>query len=225
MSGRLLPIVTLLAGIATMVVFVMLGRQPEVAALYQANEVSSVVSDFQRAVTLDDLVGVFGDPPNPAVVAAMDALNTLDLRAFIAAYAIFLCAAAVMLGGLRSPYVWAAMAFAVAGGAFDAIETWNQLQLTANYENAEAYLPIATWHWLKYAALAGNGVSIAALLVLGERKNLVLAAIAFAPLPLVALAYAEIISTRFFAGAFALYWIALLIAAAIALVRGRGAPA
>lgn len=219
MSGRFVPIVTLLAGVATLIVFVMLGRQPEVAALYQANEVSAVVSDFQRAVTMDDLVGVFGDPPNPAVIAAMDALNTLDLRAFIAAYVIFLCAAAVMLGGVRSPFAWAAIAFAVAGGVFDAIETWNQLQLTANYENAEAYLPIATWHWLKYAALAGNGLSIAALLVLGERKNLILAAIALAPLPLVAIAYADVISTRFFAGAFGLYWISLLIAAAVALIR------
>ncbi|MGD9814867.1 MAG: hypothetical protein AB7Q23_06685 [Hyphomonadaceae bacterium] len=225
MKGRILPLITLLAGVATLVVFVMLGRQPDVAALYQANEVSGVVSDFQRAATMDDLVGVFGDPPNPAAIAAMDALNTLDLQAFIAAYVIFLCAAAVMLGGLRSPFVWAAIAFAMAGGVFDAIETWNQLQITADYANAETYLPIATWHWLKYAALAGNGLAVAALLVLGERKNVILAAIALAPLPLVALAYADVVSTRFFAGAFGLYWIALLIAAAIAMVRGRGAPA
>jgi len=224
MKARAVPLIALLAGLATLVVFVTMARQPAVTAVYPPGEVAGVVSEFQRSVTADDLVPVFGDPPNASVMKAMDAVNTLDLWGFIPAYVVFLGAAAVMLSGARRRLAWAAIAFAIAGGAFDAIETWRQLQVTADYANAEAYLPIATWHWLKYAALAANGVCVAGLLLLGERKSLV-GAVALAPAPLVALAYVGHLSTRYFAAAFALYWIALLILAAIKTVRAKGAPA
>jgi hypothetical protein len=224
-SGRTLPLVTLALGIATLIAFVALGGQPAVSAVYSASEVGLAVSAFQRAETVQDIVLVLGYPVDQERVAAMDALNRLDLMAFIPAYALFLCAAAIMLGGLRNRWTQVAIAFALAGAAMDVVETWMQLQLTANLDNVAPYLPIAPWHWLKYGALALNGVAITSLCLTLEKRRLILAAFAFAPLPLVALAYMEAISPRVFAGAFTAYWVALIVIAAIESVRGRGSPA
>jgi hypothetical protein len=91
--------------------------------------------------------------------------------------------------------------------------------------NAEAHLPIAPWHWLKYAALALNGVAITSLCLTLEKRRVILAVLAVAPFPLVALAYMGAISPRAFSAGFTLYWVALLVIAAIESVRGRGSPA
>jgi hypothetical protein len=225
MSGRVLPLAALILGIATLASFVWLGMAPEVSAVYARNEVALAVSEFQRSVTIADLARVFGDPPNPAVIAAQDIINTRDLYAFIPAYTLFLIAIALMLSSTRGPATWAAIVFALLGGAADAVETSKQLAVTADFANAAQHLPIATWHWAKYATLALNGLAVAALCLLAARKRWVVGVIALAPLPLVLLAWAEVISPRIFSAAFALYWIALLILAAIETVRGRGAQA
>jgi hypothetical protein len=224
-SARTLPLLTLALGIATLIAFLALGASEAVRVAYPAGDISLSVSAFQRAETVQDIALVFGYPADPARVAAMDALNTLDLWAFIPVYTLFLCAAAIMLGGLRNRWTQLAIVFALIGAAADAVETWKQLQLTANIANPEANLPIAPWHWLKYAALALNGVAITSLCLTSERRRFVLAAIAFAAFPLVALAYMGATSPRVFSAAFAAYWIALLVIAAIEAVRGRGSPA
>jgi hypothetical protein len=225
MSRRLLPLVTLLLGLATLATFVWLGMSPEVTAVYARNEIALAVSEFQRSVTAADLARIFGDPPDPAVIAAHDVVNTRDLYAFVPAYTLFLVAAALMLSDKRGPLTWAAILFAVIGGAADAIETTVQLRITADFENTERYLPVSTWHWLKYLALALNGFAIAALCLLASRKRWIIGVLALAPLPLVLAAWAELISPRLFSAAFAAYWIALLVVAAIESVRGRGAQA
>lgn len=219
MTTRTLPLLTLALGIATLIAFFWLGGQPAVRAVYAANEIAPAVSAFQRAETLQDIVLVFGFPVDNARVEAMNALNRLDLWAFIPAYTLFLSAAALMVGGLRNRWTHIAISFALAGAAADAVETWKQLQLTADIANAEAHLPIAPWHWLKYAALALNGAAITSLCLTLEKRRWVLAAIAFAPLPLVALSYMGAISTRVFAAAFTVYWVGLLAVALIETVR------
>ncbi len=225
MSARTLPLVTLALGIVTLIVLLSLGGQPAVSAVYAQGEAGLAVSAFQRAETPADIAAVFGSPPDPARVAAMDALNQLDLWAFIPAYTLFLCAAAIMLGGLRNRWTQLAILFAVVGAAADAVETWKQLQLTADLDNVAAHLPIAPWHWVKYAALALNGVAIASLCITADSKRWVLGVIALAPFPLVLSAYAGLSSPRLFSAAFALYWIALLVIAAVSAVRAKGASA
>lgn len=222
MTKRTLPLLTLTLGVATLFAFLWLGGQPAVRAVYASNEVGLAVSAFQRAETMQDIVLVFGYPVDDGRVAAMDALNRLDLWAFIPAYALFLTAAAVMLGGLRNRWTQAAIAFALIGAAADAVETWKQLQLTADMANVEAYLPIAPWHWLKYAALALNGAAITSLCLTLEKKRWILGVLAFAPFPLVTLAYMGAIGPRVFSAAFAAYWIALLVVALIETVRATG---
>jgi hypothetical protein len=224
MSKRTLPLVTLLLGLATLATFVWLGMSPEVAAAYARSEVALAVSEFQRSVTAADLARVFGDPPDPAIVAAQDAINTRDLYAFIPAYTLFLIAAALMLSDKRGTLTWAAIVFAVLGGAADAVETYIQLCITGDFANAERYLPVATWHWAKYLALALNGLAVAALCLLVARKRWIIGVIALAPLPLVLAAWAGVTSPRLFSAAFAAYWIALLVIALIETVKGKATP-
>lgn len=222
---RTWPLLTLIFGLATLGVFVALGSQPDVTAIYERTQVSAAVSAFQRAETLSDIAYVFGSPVDDRVVAAQNAINTLDLYGFIPAYALFLTAAAIMLGGLRNSWTQAAILFGLLGAAFDAVETWQQLRLTADIENADAYLPIATWHWLKYLALALHGVAVTSIAVTAEKRRLVLAMLAFLPLPAVAIAYMEFAPVTVFSVAFALYWVTLLVFSVIELVRAKGSPA
>ncbi|MGD9979449.1 MAG: hypothetical protein AB7H66_00375 [Hyphomonadaceae bacterium] len=225
MSGRILSLVTLVLGLITLGAFVWLGVAPEVTSVYERSEVALAVSEFQRSITTADLARVFGDPADPAIVAAQDSINSRDLWAFIPAYTLFLIAAALMLSEMRGLITWAAILFAVLGGAADAVETYLQLCVTGDFANAERYLPIATWHWAKYLALAFNGLAAAALCLLAARKRWIIGVIALAPLPLVLLAWAGVTSPRLFSAAFAAYWIGLLVLAAIETVRGRGAQA
>lgn len=225
MSGRILPLITLALGLATLGAFLWLGLSPDVSAVYDRSEVALAVSEFQRSVTTGDLARVFGDPPNPAIIAAQDSVNTRDLYVFIPAYTLFLIAAALMLSGAgRGPATWAAIGSALLGGAADAIETYLQLCITGDYANADQYLPVATWHWAKYLALALNGAAVAALCLLAERKRWIVGVIALAPLPLVLLAWAGVTSPRLFSIAFAAYWIALLITSLIETVRRNSRP-
>lgn len=222
---RTWPLLTLIFGLATLGMFVALGSQPDVTAIYERTQVSAAVSAFQRAETLSDIAYVFGSPVDDRVVAAQNAINTLDLYGFIPAYALFLCAAAIMLGGLRNRWTHAAIFFGLLGAAFDAVETSQQLRLTADIDNADAYLPIATWHWLKYLALALNGVAVTSIALTAEKRRLILAMIAFLPLPAVAIAYMEFAPVTVFSIAFALYWVTLLVFSVIELVRAKGSPA
>lgn len=225
MNARFIPLATLLFGLATLATFMWLGMSPEVSAIYTRSEIALATSEFQRSVTLGDLARVFGDPPNAEIVAAHQLVNERDLYAFIPAYTLFLIAAALMIGGARNPATWIAMVFGLLGGAADAVETSIQLRILADVANAEQHLPVATWHWLKYSALALNGLAISALCLLAIRKRWIIGVVALLPLPFVLFAWAGFSSPRLFSIAFALYWITLLVLAAIETVRGRGAQA
>jgi len=225
MTVRTWPLTTLILGLGTLVCFVAMGAHPDVAAIYERAEVSAAVSLFQRAETLGDVAVVFGAPVDERVVAAQNAINTLDLFGFIPVYTLFLCAAAIMFGGLRNRWTQAAIAFALIGAAADAVETWKQIQIASDIENAEAHLPIAPWHWLKYLGLSLNGVAITSIALSGEKRRWILAVIAFLPLPAVALAFMELAPVTAFSATFALYWLTLLVFSVIELVRGKGSPA
>lgn len=226
MNARLSPVVTLAAGLATLAVFVGFSILPQVAAVYAPFQANVAVSAFQRAETVQDLAAVLGAPPNVEVLAAMDAINRLDLIAFIPAYTIFLVAAALMLGGMRSPYAWAAIAAALVGAGGDIVETSRQLAITADLSAAAEHLPLAPWHWLKYLALGANGGVIAALCLLSAKRRPVLGVIAVIPLLCMLIVYAGwLAEPRLFAGTLTLYWLALLATAFRDLALAKGAPA
>jgi hypothetical protein len=221
-SGRALSIITLLLGLATLATFMWLGAAPEVSAVYTQGEIGEAVSQFQRAETPEELARVFGEPINPAIVTAQSIVNSRDLYAFIPVYTLFLIASAVLIGR-RGPLMWAAIAFAIVAGGADAGETMLQLRIIENIEVSAALLPVAPWHWVKVFALGLNGLAIAAICLLGASKRWILAVAAFAPLPLALAAFAGVASTRLFIVSSGVYWLALLLIAAIETVRGRGA--
>ncbi len=227
MSSRLWPTLASVFGVATLSVFVAFGQLPEAAAVYEPQEVGVAISAFQRSTSLADLAAVFGDPANSAIIAAMDAINALDLYAFIPTYTLFLIAAAFMLGAGKNPQLmWAAIVSALVGAGADAVETFQQLQLTADYQNAAAHLPlIAPLHWVKYFGLGACAALFGVLCFTGARKRWIIGLLAMLTLPLVAAAFAGLIEARVFASALGVFWTALLVAALIEAIRGRGAPA
>jgi hypothetical protein len=223
---RTWPLATVVFGLATLAVFVAFNLMPAVTAFYAPGDAGPAISEFQRAETMADLRSVFGDPPDPRAAAAMDAINTLDLYVFIPAYAMFLIAAAAMLaGGAARPFAWPAIALAALGAGADAVETVMQLNVTADWANAETQLPIAPWHWVKYGLLSLNGVAVALICFLSAQKRWFLGVLALAPHPIVIAAWLGMAEPRLFSLAFALYWLALLAIAVMETVRARGAQA
>lgn len=218
---RTWPLLTLIFGLATLACFVAFRMLPEVTAIYEPSQLAAAVSTFQRAETLSDIVRVFGSPADERVIAAQNALNTIDLYGFVPVYTVFLAAAAIMLGGLRNRWTQVAIVFALVGAAADAVETWKQLQVAKDIDNADAYLPIAPWHWLKYVGLALHGVAVTSIALTGEKRRWILAVLAFLPLPTVALAYMDFVPVTAFSVAFLLSWLSLLVFSVIELVRGR----
>lgn len=220
-NGKLWPLFTIIGGLATLAVFVGFNVLPAVSAAYAPGTLSDAVSAFQRAESMADITAVFGDPPGAALIAAQDAVNTLDLYAFIPAYTLFLVAGALMLAdGPRQPLAWGAIIAALIGAGADVVETLQQLRLTADLNDAAAQLPIAPMHWLKYAALGANGLGVAALVLLGARKRWALGVLALGPLPCVLAVWAGAADdARLFSAAFALYWIALLVIACAEALR------
>lgn len=213
MSRRAYAIAAVIGGLATLAIAIGFAFLPEAAAIYAPGEVSSIVGDFQRAATQDDLDLVFGAPPNPDVVAALDAINRLDLFGFIPAYLVFLVAAALMLGGgARKLWAWVMIAPALVGAGADLVETTTQLQLTADWARTNELLPlVAPAHWVKYGALAVNAFAVAVFCLRNARQCWLLGLAALPALPCTLLVYLGIADEpRLFSAAFALFWAALL---------------
>src|SRR5690606_37412201 len=147
------PLTALVFGLATLIVFAAFNFMPAVTQVYAPGEMAPALSAFQRAEAMGDLQSVLGNPPDARGVAAMDAINTLDLYAFIPAYLVFLIAAAVMVAGAARALAWPAIAFGALGAAADVGETYRQLLVTADWASAQQHLPIAPWHWAKYTLL------------------------------------------------------------------------
>lgn len=211
MSARRIAIATAVFGVITLAALISFNLHPAVQAVYPPGGLAPALSLFQRAEILADLSVVFGFPPNEGVIAAMHAVNTIDIWIFTPAYAIFLVAAVFMIArDAQGPLAWVAIVFALLGAGADVVETAAQLRITADYANAEAVLPIAPWHWLKYGALALNGFAIGGLCLLRAPKRWILGVVALLPLPAVLAAFAGLIEPRIFSVTFALYWIALL---------------
>lgn len=214
MSARAFAILAVIFGLATTGVVIGFGYLPEVSAIYGPGEVSPVVSEFQRAQTQDDLDLVFGSPPNADVVAALNAVNRLDLYAFIPAYTLFLIAAALMLaGGARRAWAWVMIAPALVGAVADAFETATQLQLTGDWNRTSEILPlIAPAHWVKYGVLGVNAAAVAGFCMFNAPRRWLLGAAALPVLPaLLVVLFGVVDQPRLFSAAFALFWVTLLL--------------
>jgi hypothetical protein len=177
-----------LLGLATLALSIGFFALPAVQAAQGSACIEPLaVQRFQLARTEADISFVFGAPQSacrPVIEAAMNAVNRLDLFAFIPVYAGFLIAAVFMIAPYPRSYAAVAAFVAVALAACgDVLETATQLAITAHIDRRpHPLLLLQIGAWTKYGALAAHGVLVGALALIGSRRNWVIAVLGFAAL-------------------------------------------
>jgi hypothetical protein len=218
------PLCALATGIATLAITVGFTLLPEVKAAYPHGDFTEALSAFQRATSMDQLASLFGVPPDAGKLAAMTAGNRLDLYGFIPVYSIFLIWGAWMLGQGRS-LVWLPIIALLIGTAGDVVETSAQLAVTTDWANAATALPrVAFGCWIKFFGLAAHALGCGVLCLTGGKKRWILGVLAVLPIIGTTGAYFAALQASVMSASFAVFWIALLVTAAIELARTRRAP-
>lgn len=222
-SNRLWAALTVLTGVATLAVTFAFQMLPEVAAAGACWTPGKVV-DFELARTLDQLLKVFGSPADACrapIVTAMDAVNHLDVRAYIPAYTAFAICAAMFLGGAsRRPLVLGAIGVALAALAGDYLETLTLLQITPAVDgSADLLFRSSLGAWIKFAGLALHAFLLSRICMAGEVRRPVLAMLLL--LPMAGTAFAAIDNSRAYlmTGALALSWTPVMLVALRDAVR------
>jgi hypothetical protein len=225
---RLWAALTSLAGIVTLAVTVAFTQLGPVITAGACAPPGAVIQ-FELARTPADLIAIFhepADPCRPKVVAAMDAVNHLDVLAYIPAYTAFGIFAAGFLsaGAWRRPLALGAIAAAVAALAGDYLETLNLLKISQVVDNPGGLLALSTTGaWIKFAMLALNALLLAGLCLTVTPKRRILAGLLVLPtLGVIALAvdaakFAGLLNLAFFAS-----WTPLLVLALRRAVTGKG---
>lgn len=227
MKGRSLAATTLALGAASIAVFVAFTLLPEVRAAGSCFPAGAVVQ-FELARNGEELAAIFGAGDascGPRIIAAMDAVNRLDLLAFIPTYTAFALAAALFLaGGALRPLSIAAIAAALGAAAGDYLETTTLLKTTQTLDSPEALLPMSqAGAWSKFALLAVHALFCAGLCFLSKQRRPILGALLFLPtLGVAAAAYDHLALANLMNGAFALAWLGLLTASARELLAKPG---
>lgn len=215
MSTRGWAIATGMFGALTLALFVVFALLPEVAAARACLPPGAVVQ-FELARDAADLAAIFGAPESacrPLAIAAMDAVNRIDLWAFIPAYTFFCISGALFLSGgvLLRPLAAAAVAAAVLAAVADYLETLTLLSLTRALDAPEALLPYSQFGaWAKFALLAAHALFCAGLCQLGPERRTILGVLLVLPtFGVLAAAYDHIAFTSALNASFAVAWLAL----------------
>lgn len=231
MNARFWAFATLLSGAIALGLFVIFALLPEVRAASVCLPPGSVVQ-FELARNAADLIEIFGAADSecrPLSIAAMDAVNRIDLAAFIPAYSLFCICAALFLasGEWRRPLVIVAVGVAVAAAAADYLETTTLLAITQTLDTPEQFLRYSQLGaWSKFVFLAAHAVFCAGICYASEKQRLVLGTVLMLPAFGVAAAfYDHVALANVMNAAFAAAWIGLLAMALVSLVQAKGAPA
>jgi hypothetical protein len=227
MSGRGWAIATTLTGVISLGLFVVFAMLPEMRAAADCLPPGSVVQ-FEFARNVSDLNTIFGAPDSACRVlsiAAMDAVNRVDVIAFIPAYTTFcICAALFLAGGVwQRPLVIMAVGAALLAAAGDYLETTTLLAITQALDAPGGLLQYSQiGAWSKFAMLAAHAVFCAGICFTGERRRLILGTLLLLPSFGVSVAdYDHIALANVMNAAFALAWIALLVMAIVNTVRAK----
>jgi|SRR5215217_564364 len=165
-STRSWAILTAVSGIAVVTVSTAFTLLPEVVAGQAAGcygKTPPVVA-FEFARTVAEASPLFGTGDcRPLALAAMDAINRLDVVAYIPAYTLFAVFGAIFAArGARPPLVLLAILTAILAFVADMVETRTLLAATVDLDKAGALLPrSSTAAWTKFAALAVHGLLVA----------------------------------------------------------------
>lgn len=225
MSPRLSAIATVVTGLAALSIFVAFTMLPEAKAATQCLAAGSVVQ-FELARNAADLAAIFGAPGSachPLAIASMDAVNTLDIHAFIPTYTLFcVCAALFLAGGeVRRPFAIAAVLAALLALAGDYLETLTLLKLTHALDAPETLLPMSQLGaWSKFSMLAVHALCCAGLCFTMQKRRVILGVLLLLPAPGVAIAaFDHIRFADLMNAALAIAWIALIVMAVVELFR------
>ncbi|MFO1017972.1 MAG: hypothetical protein U1E03_10265 [Hyphomonadaceae bacterium] len=230
MSARFWAIATLVTGLISLGLFVVFAMLPEMRAAASCLPAGSVVQ-FELARDVDQLRAIFGAPDSqcrPLAIAAMDAVNHIDLIAFIPAYTAFcMCAALFLSGGAWRPLTIAAVASALFAAAGDLLETTTLLDISQRLDTPGDLLSLSQLGaWSKFALLAAHAVFCAGLCFVAEKRRPILGALLSLPAPgVAAAAFNHVTLANAMNGAFAIAWIALLVVAGFSAARAKGAQA
>jgi hypothetical protein len=224
-SIRLWAVLTAVAGLAALGTVFAFQSLPEVGAAAGCAPQDAVIL-YEFANDADDLTAIFGPPDSecrPKVVAALDAVNTLDVRLFIPAYTAFMVFAAMYLSaGMLRPWTFAAIAAALLACAADYVETINLLAYTPDLTPAPGDLATSsTAAWTKFAALAVNGLFLAALCFTGAPRRWILGALLCLPAVGVAMMALDLKWIAAQSLAFLASWVPLLVMAGRSAITGR----
>ncbi|MDO8296396.1 MAG: hypothetical protein Q7T19_08155 [Caulobacter sp.] len=207
-NGRLWPALTAITGLGVLGVTAMFKALPAVEAA-GACKTDGAVIRFELATRMADLDAIFGAPGCQAkVIAAMDAVNHLDIAAYIPTYTAFCICAAIWLGGRpRAPLVLAAVALALVAFAADMVETTGLLRMTRDLAAAEPLLSrVSTAAWIKFGALALNALMLALICLRATPRRLLLGGLLVLPVVGTTLAWLDHSRLDLMTLGFALSW-------------------
>lgn len=231
MSGRFWAIATAITGVLTLGISISFAMLPEVTAAGDCFQRGAVVQ-FEFARNLVDLISIFGERESacrPLVVTAMDAVNHLDIWAFIPIYTLFgICAALFLANGVwQRPLVIIAIGASLLAAAGDYLETVTLLSLTQTLDAPAGLLQYSQLGaWSKFALLAAHAVFCAGICYTSEKPRYVLGAILLLPpFGVAAAAYDHVTLSNIMAAGFAVAWTALLVMAIVSVVRAKGVQA
>lgn len=231
MSGRFWAIATIVAGLVTLGISVAFAMLPEVTAAGECFARGAVVQ-FEFARNVADLVTIFGEPESacrPQIVNAMDAVNHLDMLAFIPAYTLFgICAALFLANGVwQRPLVIIAIGVSLLAAAADYLETTTLLALTQTLDAPGGLLQYSQLGaWSKFALLAAHAVFCAGICYTSDKPRYILGAVLMLPpFGVAAAAYDHVTLSNVMAAGFTVAWVALLVMAVVSAVRAKGARA
>lgn len=231
MSTQRWAIATTAFGLATLILFVGFALLPQVTAAGECLAPGAVIQ-FELARDAIDLAAIFGAPGSECrslAVTAMNAVNTLDVWAFIPAYTLFCISGALFLadGALLRPLTFAAVASAVLAAAADYLETTTLLAITGDVERGAVLLAYSQLGaWAKFALLAAHALFCAGLAYVSPQRRTILGVLMVLPtFGVLALALDHTRYAMALNVTFALAWFALLVVAAKALLPAKDAPA
>lgn len=216
---RLPPLLTALTGLVTLGVTIAFQQLAAVKAAGTCMGPGSVVQ-FEFARTPADLAAVFGPAVcRQPVIAGMDAVNLLDIAAYIPSYTAFAILAALWLGG-RSRLALAAIGLAVVAFIADMVETTTLLQITKDIAAAGPLLPrSSTAAWIKFAALGAHALMLALVCLRAAPRRRLLAVLLVLPVIGVAAARIDPGSVGLLTLDLGLSWTAMMLVAVKETVR------
>lgn len=189
MSGntRVWAILTTLAGLATLAVTILFQALPEVVAGKAAGCFAAPpVIAFEFARTVEQASALFGTGDcRAASITAMDAINRLDVWAYIPAYTLFGVFGALFAArGARPRLALLAILAAITALAADYVETATLLAITADFDGATDAMTVraSTAAWIKFFALGAHGLLVAAVCFRATPRRWIVGAALVAPM-------------------------------------------